>query len=135
MCDIIPLTFATASRCLHSLRSVDMTAFAAFATGFCQKNSVSLCKGTKAPEFGIRRILGQYAGSRFGMFFRLCNRRSGALARGFWQGRGFLDAKAGFGGFGSRRLISQGFLGAKAPLDPLCYASLFGTGNLFPNSA
>ena len=24
-----------------------MTAFAAFATGFCQKNSVSLCKGTK----------------------------------------------------------------------------------------
>ena len=25
----------------------------------------------KAPEFGIRRILGQYAGSRFGMFFRL----------------------------------------------------------------
>ena len=28
-------------------RSVDMTAFAAFATGFCQKNSVFLCKGTK----------------------------------------------------------------------------------------
>ena len=29
---------------------------------------------------------------------------------------GFLDAKAGFVGFGSRRLISQGFLGAKADL-------------------
>ena len=27
---------------------------------------------------------------------------------------GFLDAKAEFGGFGSRRLISQSFLGAKA---------------------
>ena len=31
---------------------------------------------------------------------------------------GFLGAKAGFGGFGLRRLVSQGFLGAKAPLQP-----------------
>ena len=47
LCDRIHLTFTTASRCLHSLRSVDMTAFAAFATLVCQKNSVFLCKGTK----------------------------------------------------------------------------------------
>ena len=47
LCDRIHLTFATVSRCLHSLRSVDMTALAAFAISFCQKNSVFLCKGTK----------------------------------------------------------------------------------------
>ena len=47
MCDRIPLTFATASRCLHSLRSVDMTVLAAFATLVCQRNCVFLCKGTK----------------------------------------------------------------------------------------
>ena len=47
------------------------TAFAAFAIRICLRHCVFLCKGTKAPEFGIRRILGQYAGSRFGMFFRL----------------------------------------------------------------
>ena len=76
------------------------TVFAAFATRFCQKNSVSLCKGTKLknsakPNSGTvrrfpvlsaalckssrilqSRILGQYVGSRFGMFFRLWNRRS-----------------------------------------------------------
>ena len=63
------------------------TAFAAFATGFCQKNSVSLCKGTKAPEFGIRRIL--------------TVRRFFFLQPAVW-------------GFGLRLLISQGFLGAKA---------------------
>ena len=33
---------------------------------------------------------------------------------------GFLDAKAEFVGFGSRRLVSNEFLCAKAPLDPLC---------------
>ena len=32
-------------------RSVDMTAFAAFATGFCLRHCVFLCKGTKAQEF------------------------------------------------------------------------------------
>ncbi len=30
------------------------------------------------------------------------------------------SAQAEFGGFGLRRLVSNGFLGAKAPLDPLC---------------
>ena len=30
------------------------------------------------------------------------------------------SAKAGFGGFGLGLMIGQGFLGAKAPLDPLC---------------
>ena len=34
------------------------------------------------------------------------------------------SAKAGFGGFGLGLLIGQGFLGAKAPLDPLCHAFL-----------
>ena len=59
LCDRILLTFATASRCLHSLRSVDMTALAAFAIRFCQKNCVFLCKGTKLqnsakPNSGLR---------------------------------------------------------------------------------
>ena len=31
-----------------------------------------------------------------------------------------MGAKAGFGGFGLGLLVSQGFIGAKAPLDPLC---------------
>ena len=39
-------------------RSVDMTVLAAFAISFCQRHCVSLCKGTKAPEFGLRRIPG-----------------------------------------------------------------------------
>ena len=33
-------------------------AFAAFATLVCQRNCVFLCKGTKAKEFGLCRILG-----------------------------------------------------------------------------
>ena len=47
LCDIIKLTFATAPGCLHSLCSVDMTVLAAFAISFCQRQCVSLCKGTK----------------------------------------------------------------------------------------
>ena len=31
-------------------RSVDMTVLAAFATSFCQRHCVSLCKGTKAAK-------------------------------------------------------------------------------------
>ena len=34
--------------------------------------------------------------------------------------KGFLGAKAGFGGFGLGLLGGQGFIGAKASLDPLC---------------
>ena len=37
-------------------------AFAVFATLICQINSVFPCKDTKAQEFGLCRILGQYAG-------------------------------------------------------------------------
>ena len=43
---------------------------------------------------------------------------------------GFLDAKAGFGGFGSRLLVSQSFLGAKAPPDPRTPFLFFATGGL-----
>ena len=38
-------------------RSVDMTVLAAFATGFCQKNSVSLCKGTKLQKAALFAIV------------------------------------------------------------------------------
>ena len=61
-----------------------------------------------------------------------------ALGCFFVYGTGNLfsnSAQAEFGSFGSRLLVSWGFLGAKAPLDPLCYVSLSGTGNLYPNSA
>ena len=34
----------------------------AFAISFCLRHCISLCKGTKAPEFGLRRILGWFAG-------------------------------------------------------------------------
>ena len=43
-------TLTTASRCLHSLCSVDMTALAAFATLVCLRHCVFLCKGTKAAK-------------------------------------------------------------------------------------
>ena len=35
------------------------------------------------------------------------------------------SAQAEFGSFGSRLLVRKGYLGAKAPLDPLCLAILF----------
>ena len=47
-------------------RSVDMTAFAAFATGFCQKKQRFSLQRHKAQEFGFAEFWVQYAGSRFG---------------------------------------------------------------------
>ena len=91
LCEIIKLTFAIAPGCLHSLRSVDMTVFAsgssyfinsrvqklknsakqnswivcrfpAFASGnFCFPKA--LCKSSRILQ---SRILGEFAGSRFG---------------------------------------------------------------------
>ena len=96
-------------------RSVDMTVFAAFAISFCQRHCVSLCKGTKAPEFGLRRILGWFAGFRLGVFSRLW-KPAGCVR--IWLGAfgkaGLFGCQSGIRGFGSRLLISQGFLGAKA---------------------
>ena len=40
------------------------------------------------------------------------------------------SAQAEFAGFGSRRLIGQGFLDAKAPLDPRKPFLFFATGGL-----
>ena len=56
---------------LQSSQTKGRDVLAAFATLVCQRNCVFLCKGTKAPEFGIRRILGLYAGFRLGMRFCL----------------------------------------------------------------
>ena len=49
---------------------------------------------------------------------------------GLLVGQGFLGAKAGFGGFGLRRLERNGFLDAKAPLDPRTPFLFFATGGL-----
>ena len=115
LCERIHLVFSTASRCLHSLCSVDMTALADFATLVCQKNSVFLCKGAKLknsakPNSGIVcrfSVLEYFSAFETGIFFRGFGSR--LLVR-----YGFLDAKAGFVGFGLGRLVSNGFLCAKA---------------------
>ena len=90
------------------LDSLPVSSFAAFATLVYQRYWVFLCKGTKAPECtpvscftnalcqNLRilqsRILGLYAGSRFG-------------------------TRHAVRGFGSRLLESQGILDAKAALE------------------
>ena len=101
LCDRIPLTFVTASRCLHSLCSVDMTAFAAFATRFCLRHCVFLCKGTKAQEFCKAEFLDSLPVSALELGTLFPN-----------------SAQAEFGSFGLGRLERNGFLCAKAPLDP-----------------
>ena len=74
---------------------------AAFATLVCQRNCVFLCKGTKLKNSAkpnsrtVCRFLPRYAFS--------------PLIPAVW-------------GFGLGLLGGQGFIGAKAPLDPLCRA-------------
>ena len=58
LCERIKLTFTIAPGCLHSLRSVDMTVLAAFATLVCQRNCVFLCKGTKLKNSACAEFLG-----------------------------------------------------------------------------
>ena len=84
---------------------IPTSAFAAFATLVCQ---IYCFFPAKAQSSRIRRsrILGQYAGILW---------RNLAGVSAFETGTMFPNsAKAGFGGFGSRLLVRQGFLGAKA---------------------
>ena len=130
-------------------RSVDMTVLAAFATRFCLRHCVFLCKGTKLqnsakPNSGTVR--------RFPVLpTSLCTKLKNSAKQNSWTVCRFSlwnvfqplkpafffpnSAQAEFVGFGSWLLESHGFLCAKAPLDPLCYVSLSGTGTLYPNSA
>ena len=80
----------------------------------------------KAPEFGIRRILGQYAGFLF--YQRLVPKpensakpNSRTVCR-FPPWYAFLPLIPAVWGFGLGLLGGQGFIGAKASLDPLCRA-------------
>ena len=103
-------------------------AFAVFATLVCLINSVFPCKDTKAQEFGIRRILGLYAG------FLFYQRRVPKLQKAalfaivfaivcrFSPWNVFPPMKSAVWGFGLGLLGGQGFIGAKASLDPLCRA-------------
>ena len=80
-------------------RSVDMTVLAAFATLVCQ---IYCFFPAKAQSSRIRRKPNSGTVRRFS-----------PLKPAFFFPN---SAQAEFGGFGSRRLISQSFLGAKAPL-------------------
>ena len=112
---------------------IPTNAFAAFATLVCQRNCVFLCKGTKAKEFGEAEFLDGLPVSAFASgnsYFinSLVQKLQNSAQAEFWGSMpvdalelGTLfpnSAQAEFGGFGSRRLISQSFLGAKAPLQP-----------------
>ena len=80
----------------------------------------------KTPEFGIRRILGLYAGFLF--YQRLVPKLQNSAFAEFWDCTPVLalelgtlfpnSAQAEFGSFGLGRLERNGFLCAKAPLDP-----------------
>ena len=56
LCDRIHLTFATASRCLHSLRSVDMTAFASGNSCFISSRVQKLQNSAKPNSGTVRRF-------------------------------------------------------------------------------
>ena len=91
--------------------------------------SAALCKSSRIRR---SRILGLYAGFLF--YQRLVPKLQIVCRFSPWNVLAN-SAQAEFVGFGLGLLGGQGFIGAKASLDPLCYASLFGTGNLYPNSA
>ncbi|MBO8457279.1 MAG: hypothetical protein IAA81_03515 [Spirochaetes bacterium] len=61
----------------------------------------ALCKSSRILQ---SRILGEFAGSRFGSRRAVSGFGLGLLVR-----QGFLGAKAGFGGFGLGLLVSRGF--------------------------
>ena len=101
--------------------SLPVSAFAAFATLVCQKNSVFLCKGTKAPEFGFAEFLDGLPVSAFASE-NSCFRNSheqklqNSAQAEFWDCTPVLANETGifFRGFGARRLVRYGFLDAKA---------------------
>ena len=97
-------------------------AFAVFATLVCLINSVFPCKDTKAQEFGIRRILGLYAGFLFYQrrVPKLQKAALFAIVCRFSPWNVFPPMKSAVWGFGLGLLGGQGFIGAKASLDPLC---------------
>ena len=96
-----------------------------FAISFCQRHCVSLCKSTKAPEFGLAEFWDGLPVSVLECFLVFGTRRAvSGFGLGLLVCSGFFDAKAGFGGFGLGLLVSSGFWGAKAPLDPVRRAFL-----------
>ena len=96
---------------LQSSQTKGRDVLAAFATLVCQRNCVFLCKGTK-PENSAKP-------------------NSRTVCR-FSPWNVFPPMKPAVWGFGLGLLVSQGFLCAKAPLDPPPYAvpSLFEIGIL-----
>ena len=159
---------------------------AAFATRFCLRHCVFLCKGTKLQKATLFALFGEAefwdglpvsafaSGNSCFISSRVQKLQNSAFAE-FWDGLPVSAFASGnscfissrvqklqnsafaefwdctpvfalvcvfacgtgifFRGFGLGRLERNGFLCAKASLDPLCYVSLFGTGNLYPNSA
>ena len=113
-------------------KSRERGAFAAFAIRFCQRHCVSLCKGKK-----LKNSAKPNSGTvcRFPVLPTPCAKAPEFCKAEFWESLPVLalelgtlfpnSAQAEFGSFGSRLLVRKGYLGAKAPLDPLCLAILF----------
>ena len=80
----------------------------------------------KAPEFGIRRILGLFAGFLFYQrrVPKLQKAALFAIVCRFPPRYAFSPLIPAVWGFGLGLLGGQGFIGAKASLDPLCRAFL-----------
>ena len=112
-------------------RSVDMTVLAAFATLVCQRHCVSLCKGKKLKNSAKQNSwdsmpVSAFASGNSYFINSLVQKLQNSAQAEFWDCTPVLAFETGvffpefssaeFGGFGSRRLISQSFLGAKAPL-------------------
>ena len=107
---------------LQSSQTKGRGVLAAFATLVCQRNCVFLCKGTKAQEFCKAEFLDSLPVSCFTN--ALCQnsriRRSrilGIVCR-FSPWNAFLPLIPAVWGFGLGLLVRQGFLCAKASLDP-----------------
>ena len=105
LCERIKLTFATAPGCLHSLSLGRHDCFGRLCNQFLPKTLRFSLQRHKTQEFCKAEFLDSTPVSALLCFFRQWNRRAAS-------------------GFGLGLLVSQGFLGAKAPLDPLCHAFL-----------
>ena len=107
LCDRIPLTFTTVSRCLHSLRSVDMTAFASGNSCFTNSLVQKLQNSAQAEFWDCTPVLA----FETGIFFSRIQRKLNS-------------------GLGLRFLIRQGFRCQSTPGPPYAVLSLFEIGVL-----
>ena len=102
-------------------------AFAVFATLICQINSVFPCKDTKLqnsakPNSGDSLPVSSFASGSSYFSNSLVQKRKNSAKQNSWIVCRFPPMKPAVWGFGLGLLGGQGFIGAKASLDPLCRA-------------